>query len=344
MARRIVQLDGIRAIAIATVFVNHAFQVRMLWMGVDLFFILSGFLITGVLIDHKDQTLRGYFGHFYGRRARRILPPYLLLLCVGMLLYGIWWLRHWYLYVFLMNFLPPLSIPRPGQFDLLWSLAVEEQFYLVWPFAVYLLSEKHLVRVAAGLMVTAPILRWACTPWFPAEWSIYMLTPFRMDTLAAGALMAIAWRKYRSKFERFGQYGLILSAVGLVLLMALSRLPGFSTHANTRAANVWVYEITLTTCAGTLLWALSGRGVRLLTLPPVTYIGRISYSLYLIHLVVIVEMRKYLHGEVKAACAAAVISLLYAACSWHFMEKPIIQGRGRMQSSWAGLAAGDPRA
>jgi peptidoglycan/LPS O-acetylase OafA/YrhL len=344
MVKRIVQLDGIRAIAIAAVFVNHTFQVRMLWMGVDLFFILSGFLITGVLIDHKDQTLRGYFGHFYGRRVRRILPPYLLLLCVGMILYGIWWLRHWYLYVFLMNFLAPLGIVRPGQLDLLWSLAVEEQFYLAWPFAVYFLNEKHLVRLGVGLMVAAPILRWACTPWFSTQWAIYMLTPFRMDTLAAGALMAIAWRKYRSKFERFGQYGLILSAVSLAVLMALSRLPGFSTHANTRAANVWIYELTLTACAGTLLWALSGRGIRLLTLPPVTYLGRISYSVYLIQLVVIIEVEKYLHREVTVAFAVAVISLLYASCSWHFLEKPILQGRGRMQSSWAGLAADEPRA
>jgi peptidoglycan/LPS O-acetylase OafA/YrhL len=330
MAKRIVQLDGIRAIAIAAVFLNHVFFIRLLWMGVDLFFILSGFLITGILIEHKDHTLRGYFGRFYGRRARRILPPYLLLLSIGLLFYGVWWLRHWYLYAFLMNLIAPLGVLRPGQFDPLWSLAVEEQFYFVWPFAVYFLSEDGLAKLALTFMVAAPILRWTCTPWFSTEWPIYMLTPFRMDTLAAGALMAIAWRKYRSKFERFGHYGLILSAVSITVLMFLSRIPGFSTHANTRAGNLWIYELTLITCAGAILWALSGRGVRLLTLAPVTYLGRVSYSLYLIQVAVIIEVERYLHGEVKVAVTAAAISLLYAACSWHFMEKPVLEHRTRV--------------
>ena len=221
MAKRIVQLDGIRAIAIAAVFLQHVFFIRLLWMGVDLFFILSGFLITGILIEHKEQTLRGYFGRFYGRRADAF-SPYLLFLSIGLLFYGVWWLRHWYLYAFLMNLIAPLGVLRPGQFDPLWSLAVEEQFYFVWPFAVYFLSEDGLAKLALAFMAAAPILRWTCTPWFSTEWPIYMLTPFRMDTLAAGALMAIAWRKYRGKFERFGQYGLILSAVSISVLMFLS--------------------------------------------------------------------------------------------------------------------------
>ena len=139
MAKRIVQLDGIRAIAIAAVFLRPVFFIRLLWMGVDLFFILSGFLITGILIEHKDQTLRGYFGQFYGRRARRILPPYLLLLCIGLLFYGVWWLRHWYLYAFLMNLIAPLGIlqartVRPvvvtrGRGAVLFRLAVRSVFF-----------------------------------------------------------------------------------------------------------------------------------------------------------------------------------------------------------------------
>jgi peptidoglycan/LPS O-acetylase OafA/YrhL len=342
MAKRIVQLDGIRAVAITAVFVNHAFGARLLWMGVDLFFILSGFLITGILLEHKDQSLRGYFGHFYARRARRILPPYLLLLCVGLLLYGVWWLRFWYLYPFLMNFMVAFGVPRPGQFDLLWSLAVEEQFYLLWPFAVYFLSDKHLARLALSLIVAAPILRWICTPWFTLQWPIYTLTPFRMDTLAAGALMALAWHRHRDKVERNGHYGLVLSAVASVMLVALSRKPGFTTHANTAAGNVWIYELSLLACVGAILWALGGRGVRVLTLAPVVYLGRISYSVYLIHLAAIVEMRKYLHGEVTAAVAAAAVSFVYASCSWHFMEKPILAGTKVLPGSLGRLVAGGP--
>jgi peptidoglycan/LPS O-acetylase OafA/YrhL len=115
-----------------------------------------------------------------------------------------------YLYAFLMNFIYPLRVSAPLPFAPLWSLAVEEQFYLLWPLAVYFLSEKHLARLALSLIVAAPILRWICTPWFATQWQIYMLTPFRMDTLATGALIAIAWRRHRDRSERYGHYGLIL--------------------------------------------------------------------------------------------------------------------------------------
>src|SRR6476620_290798 len=95
---RIVQLDGVRAVAVLAVFMNHAFGVS-LWMGVDLFFVLSGFLITGILLDRKSRN-QSYFGYFYARRARRILPPYVLLLILSSLLFGLGWLKQWWWYVF----------------------------------------------------------------------------------------------------------------------------------------------------------------------------------------------------------------------------------------------------
>ena len=91
MAKRIEQLDGIRTVAIAAVFIHHTLHVKLLWMGVDLFFILSGFLITGILIGNKSQSIGRYFGHFYERRARRILPPYALLLVVTSVIFGLAW-------------------------------------------------------------------------------------------------------------------------------------------------------------------------------------------------------------------------------------------------------------
>jgi peptidoglycan/LPS O-acetylase OafA/YrhL len=142
-------LDGVRALAITAVFLHHAFKIRLLWMGVDLFFILSGFLITGILLQHKTQPIGRYFAEFYNRRVRRILPPYLLLLIVTTILFGVAWMRYAYLYVMLMNVIRALSLERPVSLEVLWSLAVEEQFYLLWPFAVYLLSEAALGWTAA---------------------------------------------------------------------------------------------------------------------------------------------------------------------------------------------------
>ena len=92
-SRRILQLDGLRAIAVLAVFAQHALKAP-LWMGVDLFFVLSGFLITGILLERKARQ-QSYFGYFYARRARRILPPYLLLMVVSSILFGIGWAQHW---------------------------------------------------------------------------------------------------------------------------------------------------------------------------------------------------------------------------------------------------------
>jgi peptidoglycan/LPS O-acetylase OafA/YrhL len=323
-SKRIGQLDGVRTLAIGAVFLHHAFGVKLLWAGVDLFFVLSGFLITGILIGAKGKKLGSYFGHFYERRARRILPPYLMLLVANSLLFGIAWMHRWYLYVFLMNFIVALQVPDPKAFDVLWSLAVEEQFYLIWPRVVFFLSETAIAWTAGGLVLLAPVLRWYFTPFFFTHWPVYTLTPFRMDLLAAGALLAILWRHKRGWIERYGGYGPLFtlgSGVGLVLL---GRLPNFSTFANSSEANVWIYELCLIASVGIIVWALSGRYVGVLRWGPMMYLGRISYAIYLIHLLVLMLVGKYVGSGVGPGMLAAGISVGYAAVSWRYFEAPIL--------------------
>ena len=168
---RLLQLDGVRALAIAAVFLHHAFHIKLLWMGVDLFFVLSGFLITGILYGSKAGKFGSYIGHFYERRVRRILPPYLVVLGISALLFGVWWLRYWYFYIGAMNFLHPLNLPNLETLPL-WSLAVEEQFYVFWPFAVFYLSRKRLIQFSLFIIVLTPILRYVCTPLFVKHWAI----------------------------------------------------------------------------------------------------------------------------------------------------------------------------
>jgi peptidoglycan/LPS O-acetylase OafA/YrhL len=103
-----------------------------------------------------------------------------------------------------MNWIVAYWIPHPDSLGILWSLAVEEQFYLLWPFAIYWLSERGIAALSCGLIVLAPVLRWIFTPILGSPWPIYALTPFRMDLLAMGALLAIVWRHHREKIERFG--------------------------------------------------------------------------------------------------------------------------------------------
>lgn len=231
------------------------------------------------------------------------------------------------MYLFLMNLLKPLDIPRPQNLEILWSLAVEEQFYLFWPFVIFFLSEKAVARVAVTLVIVAPLFRFFCTPYFHYFDWIYTLTPFRMDLLATGAIFALLWRHRRPLIERWGAYGPILTAAALAALLLLSRNPSFNTTANTRFGNLWIYELTLLASAGIVLWALSGRFVSILKLAPVRYIGRISYSFYLIHTTIIYLLQTYMRNTLAVAALSLTLALLYSAISWRFLEKPILYAR-----------------
>lgn len=345
MVKRIEQLDGLRAVAIVAVFIHHTLGIKLLWMGVDLFFILSGFLITGILIGNKSQSLKQYFGHFYGRRARRILLPYLLLLAVTSAVFGLSWASHWYYYILFMNFAMAFQVPHPRSLEILWSLAVEEQFYLIWPLVVYFCSEQAITWAAAAIVLIAPLLRWTCTPLFAYHWPIYTLTPFRMDLLAVGALIAVLWRRRQDGVKRFGRYGIALSTLALLALLLLSRKPGFTTSANTRLPNVWIYELTLIACAGAMLWGLGGKCTRILTLSPVRYIGRVSYTIYLMHLTIFILVGTYLHGRLMVAAVTFAVTLLYAMISWVVVERPLLVRRplpsrgGPAVSIWGDLGS-----
>lgn len=327
MAKRIEQLDGIRALAISEVVIHHLFNVKLLWMGVDLFFVLSGFLITGVLLNHKSGNAKAYFSYFYQRRARRILLPYLLLMLLTTLLFGGSWVHSWYLYLFLMNFHFAFSPVDLITLTVLWSLAVEEQFYLIWPFVVYFLDEQAILYCATGFVIMAPFLRWACTPFFHTDSAIYALMPFRMDTLAAGAILQILWRQRTDMIKKIGIYGPILSASALGVLAFLGEELRFTTRSNTRYSNLLIYELTLACSVGLMLWALSGRGTRILTLAPARYLARVSYTVYLFHLTIAYMVVYYLHVKGNLAIALIVIpvTLLYATASWHFFEHPLLK-------------------
>ena len=200
-------------------------------------------------------------------------------------------------------------------------------FYLVWPFVVYFLSEEAIAWVAGGIILAAPLLRWVCTPFFPHHWAIYSLTPFRMDLLAVGALLTIVWRKRPDRIRQFGHYGPIFSVLALVVLAILARNPAFTTTANTPLSNVWIYEMSLVVCTGVMLWALSGKGVWILTLSPVRYLGRISYTVYLIHLTVYFALVPYLQRDAAMTSVTLAITLLYASASWFFLEKPLLAAK-----------------
>ncbi len=326
---RIVALDGLRACAVLAVFLSHAFRIRMLWIGVDLFFVLSGFLITGILLDLKQKDVRGYFSHFYERRARRILPPYVLLLVVGSLVFGLSWMRRWYLYFGLMNYVWLFPKARFLPFNPLWSLGVEEQFYLVWPFAVYFLNRKALPWVLLGLVVIAPILRVLVIPYDWTHELVYMGTPFRMDCLAMGGLLTFVWRAKGDAVRKYGYLGLIPVAVTPLLMIWLNRLGGYSTTDPTVRSHVVTFGVALLAATGAFLWGLGGRYVGILEWSPLQFLGRISYTFYLVHLGALMFFEEYYDNRWIVAGLGLAVSLAYATASWFWVERPILDGGSR---------------
>lgn len=319
---RITQLDGLRGIAIVAVFLEHAFAFKLMWMGVDLFFILSGFLITDILIRNRDLSFPSYLGLFYSKRVRRILPAYLLTLALASVCFGLGWAREWYLYLGLMNYRDPhLYHPSLGP---LWSLAVEEQFYLLWPVFVYFMKDRWIGRLAGLLLLIAPLARFADTAWFhPRSYTaIYWGTLFRVDLLAAGALTAVVWRNRRSSLLNKGRFGAGLAAGSLVLIVVLQHF-GIKRTQNTPIANMLIYEETLLFCLGVFLWALSGWRVRWMQSAPLRYLGKISYTFYLVHYIFLWIILPNL-GAVWSAAGAGALALCYSALSWKLVEQPII--------------------
>jgi peptidoglycan/LPS O-acetylase OafA/YrhL len=218
---RSAELDGLRGVAILLVMANNFYDgpasggleyalhhlAKSGWIGVDLFFVLSGFLITGILCDTRGSP--NYFRNFYARRVLRIFPLYYGFLLVWTVLlarapgfasaerYG-WQANQWWYWLYLANIhLGLASGPTPGEPTVFWSLAVEEQWYLLWPLAVAILARARLASVCLGLMATAALLRvaWhAAAPPIGSPDSLYFLTPARMDALATGALLAVLAR------------------------------------------------------------------------------------------------------------------------------------------------------
>src|SRR6266550_1677369 len=219
-------LDGLRAIAILAVMGMHftivqppflqssvlgdqvIWQLGLAgWVGVDLFFVLSGFLITGILLDTKGGDR--YFRNFYMRRVLRIFPLYygslvVLFLIIPMvapaIVHDLGRLSHGQ--VWLWTYLSNIAIGITGSWQAVppltghyWSLAVEEQFYLLWPLVVYSVSRSRLLNVALGLWVTALALRMVMLWLGVSPTSVFVLTPTRMDGLAAGAAVATLARQ-----------------------------------------------------------------------------------------------------------------------------------------------------
>lgn len=366
-------LDGIRGIAILLVMTFHFWIVGiaggtrlwervygdvagMGWIGVDLFFVLSGFLITGILYDSRQTP--HYFRVFYGRRLLRIFPLYYAALALFFVI-GPFVLAHIHVrtlasmqnasavrlfsWTYLLNWYEGMrgwnAVPHPLQH--FWSLAIEEQFYLIWPFLVLNLARRPLMAVCLGLMAVALTAR-AIVYSLHLPFAAYLWTVCRADSLAAGAIVALAARDPRDwqvllKWAR----RLALPALGGIILARIlnSRCTGGPGDTPTFFMNVFEFTLAGIFFGACIAIAVAShrhsRGHRLVASPFLLFFGKYSYCLYICHLPIIVvfakaglnsgHLAKLLHSELLSVlavdCVAFAASVAIAFASWHLFEK-----------------------
>ena len=391
--RHVPALDGVRGLAILAVMAFH-FTLRMPdvtfgdrlthrvlgagWAGVDLFFVLSGLLITTVLLDAKGAP--HYYRTFYGRRALRIFPLYYGFLAAYFLLVvrqgttgndhylwheqGWWWsyLDNWWL-AFVRRTEPPNYL-WTGPF---WSLAVEEQFYLVWPTLVLLFTRRRLAVLCGAIIIGAPLFRLWLQAHHAAPIASYALTPARLDSLAVGALLAIVLADHR------------LAHVGSRIFIGLGVMAAAITVSVFHAHGLWTYGgweegpgYTIIAIAwGGLVaaGATAARGTiaaRVLGARWLRALGKYSYAMYVFHVPIWAHVRplvfpgnrvptvvgSHILPSLALGLLCGLLTFAAAFASWHLYEKqflklkryfayePTMRGAGRDVSNVDGSPAG----
>jgi peptidoglycan/LPS O-acetylase OafA/YrhL len=347
-------LDGMRGIAIMLVILSHTGVLPNGYVGVDLFFALSGFLITTLLYEERERFGKISLRRFYERRARRLLPALALLLVVAAIVdVACYPLTGWPFGIkallstaFVNNWIAASGhASQLGALNPTWSLAQEEQFYLVWPVVLIVLLRFRVKPIlVAALLFEAILLLYHNAPksGLAHECAVYYSPTARFAELLSGCLAAVIWRHrllrlplafkrrlpatVRELVERrhiWRALGALVLAYLFVLLLANHTL--LLGQVYTRACLLAAVLIVM------LIGAPNSLLARAISCPPLRYIGKISYSLYLFHLLIRNVVYNYMPNDSVYLTAAVTIvaSLMLAALSWRLIESPVLR-RGRL--------------
>jgi peptidoglycan/LPS O-acetylase OafA/YrhL len=374
---QIQELDGLRGIAILLVILHHfwpqqGFLARFSplahlgWIGVDLFFVISGFLITGILLDTRGD--RDYYRNFYARRALRIFPLYYLFLLAAFTLIpliqsdrdsaGEFFQQSgspfWYLF-YLGNLREAIVGKEPAYILApLWSLSIEEQFYVCFPFIVASLSRERLQTLLRVMVFLAPAFRLAMFFIAPENERIQYLATFsRVDVLSLGCLLALEFRTQRCAPRQWPVGKLLLGLTGVMtvafLLGGLDRTQLF--------CRIIGYSLVAVTFAALVAWTVLNRGQRctaLLRSASLCYLGKICYGVYLLQRpaeVILLKLSPKLGLEWDPASPALMLAkcgtaILLATLSWYLFERNVLKLKRLFASSrhpTEGAAGGQSR-
>ena len=349
--RRAPGLDGVRALAVLAVMGFHegASELSGGFLGVDVFFVLSGFLITDLLVTQYDRLGRLDLKDFWSRRARRLLPALALMLIVVTaaatviepgqrtslrlaLLAAVTYTSNWYQILHHVSYFATLGLfTAPPPLDHLWSLAIEEQFYLIWPLILWLLILRlngRRARVTATLILAALSALAMALEYSPGDPSlVYYGTDTHAFALLIGAALALAFPLATVMSLPAAQVRR-LDAAGVVGLVLLAWAAGHFS-GNDRAVYPFGLIVAAVGAAG-LVAAAAGTGViaAMTSLPPLRWVGIRSYGIYLWHWPVI-ALAGAITGPGPTSAwlwlIEAGVSIALACASWEFVERPILR-------------------
>ncbi|HMB96310.1 MAG TPA: acyltransferase [Tepidisphaeraceae bacterium] len=336
------QLDGLRGLAILGVMIVH-FQgaqspvggiARVMWLlgnlggtGVDLFFVLSGFLITGILLDTKESP--HFFRNFYMRRVLRIFPLYYGVLLAAFVILPRWTVlnapstNQLWLWLYSSNIGISLFGKQFSIFTHFWSLAIEEQFYLIWPMLVFLLSQKSLMRLCIAIFVGAALTR---AIFVVAGSDPFYFTFCRTDALAIGAYLAIAVRSAEGLLDLAAD-AWILAGILLLIFVPLYLLKSGGGDVAIQILKFSLYAIVY---GALLLAAITSPGNSIISVAlsgkPLMAMGKYSYGMYVYHMICLLLVQRFMPslGRFTDTAMAMAITFVVAWLSWHLFEKQFL--------------------
>jgi peptidoglycan/LPS O-acetylase OafA/YrhL len=335
------RFDGLRAVAVFGVLIEHFCPLRVLTRlspggaGVTLFFVLSGFLITRILVNYRSQTIGSAAAQFYWRRFLRLSPPLFLAITIAALLNlstmrSDWWVHALYL----TNFQIGLNGSWVGSADHFWSLCTEEQFYLLWFLVVILLPRSSLFyAIIVAFAVTLTFRAFVYFSQLPALTTV--LLPGNLASLAAGALLLEA--QTSDRFSRLN--GVLTDRKWLIVTAILFGALSISMRFVDLPRAIFYPFVASAFFACLLAAAANERPdpyLDWLHWRPLRYLGKISYGIFVYHMFLpsIIGPIPGLHwiasGSWLAFVALVVISITLAHFSWVFIEAPILQYKDRV--------------
>jgi peptidoglycan/LPS O-acetylase OafA/YrhL len=330
-------LQGLRGMAVLAVVVYHChprlvgtwlhYPALWGWAGVNLFFVLSGFLITSILLESRDKEK--YFLNFYARRALRIWPVYLLILVVcylnapwfvGLPVLTAFRTAPWWAYLLFLQNLFHLAIPPA--INQTWSLAIEEQYYVLWAPVVRFVRRPFLLAVLLGsVLVACPMIRHAHPHWLTPTHTL-----IHLDGIAMGSLIALGLYTIHLNRRTWISIGLVSLVLCITATATIAGGTAFLDSALALAFGGAVLTAIASTGSRSPLHAMVSRG-------PLAFYGRISYGLYMIHIGIFIyfgwfdlKMDPYgIPGNLAIVAFRIAMATLFATALWYGFESQVLK-------------------